>query len=135
MNRSSALSADAGRVLLASLFLVSGMGKLAAPAATKAYILSAGMPLPDIAYLIAVVVEVGLGLALLLGYRTRVVAAVMAVFTLATAVAFHAHFGDPNQQIHFLKNLAIVGGLLQVAAWGAGRFSLDSLQWRRIRTA
>lgn len=114
-----------GRALLSALFLISGFGKLAAPAATKAYIASAGLPLPDIAYLIAVAVEVGLGLLLLVGYRSRIVATLMALFTLATAFAFHAHFGDMNQQIHFLKNFAIAGGLLQIAAWGAGAWSLD----------
>jgi putative oxidoreductase len=114
-----------GRVLLSALFLISGFGKLAAPAATKAYIASAGLPLPDVAYLIAVAVEVGLGVLLLVGYRSRIVATLMALFTLATAFAFHAHFGDMNQQIHFLKNFAIAGGLLQIAAWGAGAWSLD----------
>ncbi len=128
-------SALVGRVLLASLFLISGFGKLLAPAATKAYILSAGLPLPDLSYLIAVVVEVGFGLALVLGYRTRAVAAIMAVFTLATAFAFHAHFGDQNQMIHFLKNIAITGGLLQVVALGAGSYSLDALRRRTPRVA
>jgi putative oxidoreductase len=120
-----------GRLLLASLFLISGLGKLAAPAATKAYIVSAGLPLPDLAYIGAVIVEVGFGLAFLLGYRTRIVATVMALFTLAAAFAFHAHFGDSNQQIHFLKNLAITGGLLQIAALGAGSWTVDALLARR----
>jgi putative oxidoreductase len=77
-------------------------------------------------YLAAVFVEVGLGLALLVGYRTRAVAAVMAAFTLVTAFAFHFNLGDQNQFIHFLKNLSIVGGLLQVVAFGGGAFSLDA---------
>lgn len=134
---SSAVSTSAlvGRVLLATLFLISGFGKLLAPAATKAYILSAGLPLPDLSYLVAVVVEVGFGLALVLGYRTRAVAAIMAVFTLATAFAFHAHFADQNQMIHFLKNIAITGGLLQVVALGAGSYSLDTLRRRSPRVA
>jgi len=135
LNRRPSFVPAAARVLLALLFLVSGFGKLAAPAATKAYILSAGLPLPELAYLIAVAVEVGLGLALLLGYRTRVVAALMAAFTAATAFAFHADFADPNQMNHFLKNLAISGGLLQVAAYGAGGFALDALRSRRSQTA
>ncbi|HEY8681877.1 MAG TPA: DoxX family protein [Rhodanobacter sp.] len=135
MNRQPSLVPAAARVLLASLFLISGFGKLVAPAATKAYIVSAGLPLPDLAYLIAVAVEVGLGLALLVGFRTRVVAALMAAFTVATAFAFHAHFADQNQMIHFLKNVAISGGLLQVAAYGAGGFALDALRLRRTQTA
>jgi putative oxidoreductase len=121
-----------GRLLMCSLFLVSGIGKVAAPAATKAYIASAGLPLPDIAYLAAMAVELGLGTLLLLGYRTKLVAGLMALFTLATAFAFHAHFDDANQQIHFLKNLSIAGGLIQFAVWGAGAWSLDGLRARRI---
>ncbi len=136
MNHSAvSSSALAGRVLLAGLFLISGFGKLVAPAATKAYIVSAGLPVPDLAYLLAVVVEVGFGLALVLGYRTRAVATIMAVFTLATAFAFHAHFGDQNQMIHFLKNVAITGGLLQVVALGAGAYSLDGLRRRKVQPA
>lgn len=130
---SNAVSATSllGRILLASLFLISGFGKLAAPAATKAYIVYAGLPLPDLAYLVAVVVEVGFGLALLAGYRTRAVAAVMAVFTLATAFSFHFHLADQNQLIHFFKNVSITGGLLQVVALGAGAYSLDNLRLQR----
>lgn len=135
INRTSSLVPTVGRALLASLFLISGFGKLAAPAATKAYIVYAGLPLSDLAYLIAVFVEVGLGLALLLGYRTRLVAALMAAFTLVTAFAFHAHFGDANQMTHFLKNIAITGGLLQVAVYGAGDFALDALRLRRTQVA
>jgi putative oxidoreductase len=120
-----------GRVLLSTLFLISGFGKLAAPAATKAYIASAGLPLPDVAYIVAVIVEVGFGLALLVGYRSRIVATVMALFTLAAAFGFHAHFNDLNQQIHFLKNFAIAGGLLQIAALGAGAWTIDGLLARR----
>jgi putative oxidoreductase len=135
MNRPSSFVPTVARALLASLFLISGFGKLAAQAATKAYIVSAGLPFPDLAYLTAVFVEVGLGFALLVGFRTRPVAALMAAFTLVTAFAFHAHFGDPNQMTHFLKNLAITGGLLQVAVYGAGSFTLDNLRLRSAQTA
>lgn len=135
MNLQSSFLPAAARVLLAPLFLVSGFGKLAAPAATKAYIASAGLPLPDMAYLVAVLVEVGLALALLVGFRTRLVAALMAAFTLATAFAFHANLADQGQMIHFLKNVAISGGLLQVAAYGAGGFALDALRLRRAQAA
>lgn len=135
MNLQSSFLPAAARLLLAPLFLVSGFGKLAAPAATKAYIVSAGLPLPDVAYLVAVLVEVGLGLALLVGFRTRLVAALMAAFTLVTAFAFHANLADQGQMIHFLKNVAISGGLLQVAAYGAGGFALDALRLRRSQAA
>lgn len=129
----TAVGSTAGRALLASLFLVSGAGKLAAPAATMAYIASTGMPAPLLGYLGALAVELGLATALLLGYRARAVAVLMALFALVTAVLFHADFGDQNQTIHFLKNLAIAGGLLQVAAHGAGALSLDAQRTRRIQ--
>ncbi|WP_049623235.1 DoxX family protein [Frateuria defendens] len=127
----SSLFATAGRVLLASLFLISGFGKLAAPGATIAYIASTGAPFPALAYAAAVFVEVGLSIALLVGFRARIVAAAMALFTVATAFLFHAHFGDQNQAINFWKNISIAGGLLQVVAFGAGAFSLDG---RRVKT-
>lgn len=123
----------AGRLLIGVLFLMSGLGKLAAPAATQGFIASVGLPVPIAAYVIAVAVETGGSLLLILGVQTRIVSAGMAVFTLATALAFHNHFADQNQMIHFMKNIAITGGLLQVTAFGAGRFSVDA--WRARRTA
>jgi putative oxidoreductase len=115
-----------GRVLLAVIFILSGVSKLANPAGTQAYIAAVGLPLPLLGYIVALVVEIGGGVMLLLGYRTRVAAIALAVFTVAAAVLFHHAFGDQNQFIHFMKNLAIAGGLLQVAAFGAGAFSLDN---------
>src|SRR5216684_5751290 len=121
-------AAALGRLMIATLFVLGGLGKIAAPAATQAYIASTGLPLPIAGYLIAVVVEVGGGLLLAAGYRTTFVATGMAVFTLATAVIFHNNFADQNQMIHFLKNIAIAGGLFQVAAFGAGSISIDGLR-------
>ncbi|MDF3837460.1 DoxX family protein [Cupriavidus basilensis] len=115
-----------GRVLVSAIFLLSGASKLAAPAAMIGYIQSVGLPLPQVALAIAIVVEVVGGLALVLGYRTRAVAAVLAVFSVATALAFHSHLADQNQFIHFFKNIAMAGGLLQIVVYGAGRFSLDA---------
>lgn len=71
-------------------------------------------------------VEIGGGLALVLGYRTRFAAAVLAIFSFVAALFFHSNFADQNQMIHFFKNVAIGGGLLQVSAFGAGRLSLDA---------
>jgi putative oxidoreductase len=124
-----------GRLMIAILFLLSGLGKIAAPAMTQAYIASTGLPLPIAGYVIAVVVEVAGGLLLAVGYRTTFVATGMAVFTLATAVFFHNNFADQNQMIHFLKNIAIAGGLLQVAAFGAGSISIDGLRIKGQRRA
>lgn len=118
----------AGRVIIAPLFLLSGISKLAAPAATVAMIGSSGLPFATLGFALAVLVEVGGSIALLAGYRTRLVAAVMALFTIATALAFHSNLADQNQFIHFFKNFAIAGGLLQIVAFGGGRLSLDRLR-------
>jgi putative oxidoreductase len=114
-----------GRLLIAVLFLLSGFGKIAAPAMMQGYIASVGLPAPFLGLMIAIAVEVGGGILLVLGYQTRIVALVMAVFTIVTALAFHNNFSDQNTMIHFLKNIAIAGGLLQVVAFGAGSFSID----------
>ena len=114
-----------GRLLLAAMFILSGFGKLGDPSGTIGYIASAGLPLPPVAYAIALVVEIGAGILLVLGYRARWVALILAAFTLASAIGFHTYFADQNQMIHFMKNLAITGGFLQIAAFGAGAFSLD----------
>ena len=116
----------AGRVFLSAIFVISGASKLAAPAATIGYIESAGLPLAPFGFVLAVIVEVLGGVALIAGYRTRLVAAGLAAFTLATALAFHGNLADQNQFIHFFKNVAMIGGLLQVVAFGAGRFSLEA---------
>ncbi len=120
------LTSFIGRVLLSLIFIISGFGKIAAPASTIGYIASVGAPLPEVAYGIAVFVEVVLGIALLIGYKTRIAAAGIALFTLAAAFLFHANFGDQIQTIMFLKNITIVGGLFLIVAHGAGGFSLDN---------
>jgi putative oxidoreductase len=119
-----------GRLLIASIFLFSGVGKVLAPAMTQGYIAAADLPLPWAAYLIAVAVELGGGGLLVLGFQTRLVAGVMAVFCVAAALGFHSDFADQNQLIHFLKNISMAGGLLQVVAFGAGAFSIDGAMAR-----
>ncbi|TYO60927.1 DoxX family protein [Bradyrhizobium hipponense] len=115
-----------GRLLIALIFILSGLSKIAAPANTIAYIQSAGTPFAPAAFAVAAIVEVIGGLTLLVGFQTRLVAAALAIFTLAAAVLFHNNMADQNQMIHFMKNLAITGGLLQVIAFGPGAFSLDN---------
>ncbi|ROO31704.1 LysR family transcriptional regulator [Pseudomonas sp. AF76] len=122
----SSSAAFAGRILLSAIFLLSGVSKIGASAGMVAYIESVGLPFPSLALAIAILVEVVGGVALILGYRTRLVAAGLALFSVATALAFHNQLGDQNQFIHFFKNIAMAGGLLQVVAFGAGRFSLDA---------
>jgi putative oxidoreductase len=84
-----------------------------------------GLPAAFLSYLVATAVELGGGVLLMVGFRARVVGFVLAGFTLLTAVFFHNNFADQNQMIHFLKNVMILGGLLQVAAFGSGKYSLD----------
>lgn len=119
--------AAGGRLLLAGLFITAGASKLGAVAATQQNIAGVGLPFPVLAFWVAVLVELGGGFALVLGWRVRAAAAVLAFFTVITAIAFHAHFADQNQAIHFLKNFAIAGGLLQIVACGSGSFTLDAL--------
>jgi putative oxidoreductase len=132
MSKSYDSVAVAGRILIGVLFFMSGLSKIAAPEATQGYIAAVGLPVPVISYFGAIAVEVLGSLLLITGFRVRAVAVGMAAFTFATALFFHKNFADQNQMIHFMKNIAIIGGLLQVAAFGGGRFSLDS---RRVRRA
>ncbi len=125
MIKPESYAAALGRLLLVALFFISGIGKLAAPAATKAYIVAMGLPLPDLALWISILVELGGGALFLIGYQTRIVALGLAVYSVATALLFHHHLGEQNQMLHFLKDLAIAGGFLQAAAFGGGALSLD----------
>ena len=115
-------AAAAGRLFLATIFLVSGFAKLAQPAGVIGYIASAGLPLPTVALGLAILLEVGGGVLLVLGYRSRLVAGLLALFSIVTALVFHSALGDQNQLNHFLKNIAIAGGLLQIVAFGPGRY-------------
>ena len=120
-----------GRLLLALLFLPAGLMKIGGFAGTVGYIASKGLPMPALGAVIAIVVEVLGGLALLAGFGTRVAALVLAVFTVAASVIFHAYWAVPAeaqmvQQLMFFKNIAVVGGLLTLAAWGPGPLSLDA---------
>lgn len=120
-----------GRLLLAALFLPAGISKLTGFEGTVGYIASAGLPLPAVGAALAAAVEILGSLALVFGYRTRIAAAVLAGFTLAASVFFHAYWAAPADQVMvqsllFFKNLAIVGGLLILASGGGGRWRLDS---------
>ncbi len=116
-----------GRLFIGLPFMMSGLSKIANYAGTVALIKSSTLPLPPLlAYGGAIAVEVGCGLLIILGYQARIAAAIFCLFCLATAVFFHLNFADPNQIFHFIKNLVMTGGLLQVVAYGAGALSLDN---------
>ncbi len=120
-----------GRLLLALLFVPAGITKLGGFAGTVGYISSAGLPLPTVAAVLAIVLEIGGGIALIAGFGTRVAALALAAFTLVATLVFHAYWSMPAaqqmvQQLMFFKNIAVVGGLLTLAAWGAGAWSVDA---------
>ncbi|VTU33848.1 Inner membrane protein YphA [Variovorax sp. PBS-H4] len=119
-----------GRVLIALLFVPAGFGKLTGFAGVVGYIGSVGLPLPQLGAVIAIVVELGVGLMFLVGYKTRIAAIVLALFTVAASIFFHNYWALPADkamvnQLMFFKNIAVAGGLLAFAAFGAGRFSID----------
>lgn len=121
----------AARLLFVLMFLPAGISKLTGFAGTVGYISSAGLPLPAVGAVLAIVVEVVGSLALLAGFGTRIAALVLAAFTLVASVFFHAFWAVPADQafvtqLMFFKNIAIVGGLLAIAANGAGGWSLDA---------
>ncbi len=113
----------AGRILLAVLFLLSGLGKIGAYAGTAAYMSSLGVPAALLPVVIAA--EVLGALAIIAGWKTRVTAVLLAGFSLLTALIFHHNFGDQIQMIMFLKNASIAGGFLLLVAHGSGPLSID----------
>jgi putative oxidoreductase len=121
-----------GRLLMSAIFILSGVGKIAAPAATMGYIAAMGLPFPAVALAGAIAVEIGGGLLIAFGLQTRLAALGLAAFSIVTGAVFHGAIGDQNQMIHLLKNLAMAGGLLQFAAYGAGAWSLDALRGKTL---
>ncbi len=112
-----------GRLMLAQIFLIAGIGKISAYAGTQGYMEAMGVPgalLP-----LVILTEIGGGLALVLGWQTRWASLALAAFTLLAAFLFHLHLSDQMQSIMFMKNISIAGGLLVLAAFGAGACSLD----------
>lgn len=119
-------AAALGRLLLSVIFILSGFQKLGGFGGTVAYMASQGLPVPELTAVAVIVVECIGGILVLVGYQTRLVGLVMAVYCIATALVAHAHFGDQSQTVNFLKNLAMSGGFLQLFAFGAGAWSLDA---------
>ncbi len=125
MNTVSRNVADlAGRILMAAIFLIAGTGKIGAYAGTQGYMQAHGLPGALLPAVIAL--ELGGGLLIVAGAWTRIAALALAGFSVLAALIFHANFADAMQQINFLKNLAIAGGFLLLAANGAGAWSVDA---------
>lgn len=115
-----------GRILIAVVFVVAGFGKIGGYAGTVGYMESQGVP--GILLPLVIAVELAGGLAIIVGYQTRLVALALAGFTLLSGFLFHFDLADQGQSINFMKNLAISGGFLFLFVNGAGHWSLDS--WR-----
>jgi len=113
----------AGRILMAVIFVTAGFSKIGAYAGTQQYMESQGVPGMLLPLVIAL--ELGGGLALIAGWRTRLFAFALAGFCIVSGVLFHGNFGDQMQSILFMKNLAMAGGFLIIFAHGAGELSLD----------
>ena len=120
----SNIAALASRLLLALIFIVAGWGKLQDPAGTAGYMSTVGLP----AFLVwpTIILELGGGILILIGFQTRIVALLLAGFCILSGALFHNNFADQMQAINFLKNLAIAGGFLSLVVNGAGGWSLDN---------
>ena len=113
------------RLLVSSLFLVAGFGKLADIAGTAGWFGSIGLPTPTAVAVLVGLLELVGGLAILVGFKTRIAAIALAVFTIAATLIAHTDLADQVQMLMFLKNLSITGGLLVLASFGPGSLSID----------
>ncbi len=123
-----------GRVLLSLIFVLSGIGKLGALAATSAHMASAGIPYSNDLVWGAIALELGGGIMLIIGFLTRLVAAALFFYTFTLAVLFHAYWTMAGVAAHtqfndFFQHMAIMGGMLFVVAFGAGPYSIDAMIW------
>jgi putative oxidoreductase len=121
----------AGRILLALIFVISGFGKITGFEGTVGYIAAKGLPLPQLGAVLAIVVEFGAGILLVIGWQARWAATALFLFLIPTTLIFHNFWAADaaqvqSQTIHFMKNLCIMGGMLYVMAFGAGPFSVDN---------
>lgn len=131
MNQLTNSLALVGRLLMAAIFIMAGISKISGFSGTAGYIASVGLPMPEALTAATIVLEVVGGLALVVGYRLQLFAVLLAGFTLLAGLFFHNFWAMPPevqhiQQIMFMKNLSIAGGLLIIAAFGGGAWSLDT---------
>ncbi|KQV44148.1 MULTISPECIES: DoxX family protein [unclassified Rhizobium] len=115
-----------GRILLSIIFILAGFGKITALGGTAGYFGSMGLPVPMVTAVVVALVELLGGIAILVGFQTRIVSYILALFCVATAFVAHFDFADQMQMINFQKNLAMAGGFLVLAAYGPGALSVDA---------
>lgn len=132
-NAATPVATLAGRILLALMFVLAGWSKIGGFEGTVGYIGSKGLPLPQLLAIGTIVLEIAAGIALVIGYKARWAAAALAVFTVLATVLFHDFWAAPAgqqrvQYLFFMKNVAVIGGLLMVTACGAGPWSIDARQ-------
>ena len=124
-----------GRILLALMFVLAGISKIGGFTGTVGYIGSAGLPAPSVLAVLTIILELGGGLALMFGLYTRWVALALGLFTLLASVLFHNFWAMPEaqqmtNQLMFMKNISVAGGMFVLAAFGAGALSLDAKRGR-----
>jgi putative oxidoreductase len=133
MNAMQSLALLAGRILLAFIFVLSGFNKIGSFAGTATHMASKGLPIAEVLLVLTILIELGGGLMIALGWKARWAALAIFLFLIPATLIFHAYWAvDPSamqrQMIQFMKNLAIMGGMLYIVAAGSGRYSLDKGQ-------
>ena len=123
MNQLQVIAAPLGRILISLIFVTSGFSKITGYAATQGYMEAMGVP--GVLLPLVIAVELLGGLAVIVGWQTRIAAFLLAGFSLLSAILFHANLGDQMQMIKFMKNVSIAGGFLMIVALGGGAFALD----------
>ena len=130
MKQTRNVAALAGRIMLALMFVLAGFGKIAGFADTTATMTGAGLPFVNVLLVLTILIELGGGAAIMLGWKTRPIALVVLLFTALATVVFHAFWAAPPdrvmlQQLMFMKNVSVMGGLLVLYAFGPGDYALD----------
>ncbi|HMH19547.1 MAG TPA: DoxX family protein [Burkholderiales bacterium] len=120
----NSIAALAGRILIAQIFLLSGIDKIVHHAQTLGYMTKAGLPFPEVLLIASIIVEIGAALAIIAGWKTRWAAAALILWMIPVTLVFHNPAGGQDQMVHFMKNVAITGGLLVLWASGPGVLSI-----------
>lgn len=120
-----------GRILLAAIFIILGFAKISSFGVMVDFAAANGVPFPELAIVVAIIVELIGGLMIALGWKTKLASWAVFVFLIPVTYYFHTNFADPMQMTMFLKNLSIMGGLLVLIASGAGKYSLDEMMAKK----